>query len=213
MIEVLGVSKHFGSHAAVDRFDLTVPAGARVALLGPSGCGKTTVLRMIAGLETLDSGVVRIGGAEVGSPGASIAPHLRGLGFVFQDGALFPHLTVIANVAYGLSGDRRTVRAKAEEALDAVGLAGYGRRMPADLSGGEQRRVALARALAPAPARLLLDEPLTNLDAGSREVLLRHIDAAVTASGASLLYVSHDHAEASALGCDVVRMEAGRRVD
>lgn len=212
MIQLAGLSKRFGAVAAIDGFDLIVERGARVAVLGPSGCGKTTLLRLVAGLDLPDSGTVRIGGAEASGPGRGIAPHARGLGFVFQDAALFPHMSVAANVGYGLDGPRSEVRLRTDELLAAVGLEGLGARYPGELSGGQQRRVALARALAPAPARVLMDEPLTNLDAAAREGLLAVVDRLVAESGASLLYVTHDHAEADALRCEVVSMEAGRRV-
>lgn len=212
MIQLVGVSKSFGPVAAVDGFDLIVEQGARVAVLGPSGCGKTTLLRLVAGLELPDAGTIRIGGAEASGPGRGIAPHSRGLGFVFQDAALFPHMSVAANVGYGLDGSRSEVRLRTDELLAAVGLDGRGGRYPAELSGGQQRRVALARALAPAPVRLLMDEPLTNLDAAARDGLLAVVDRLVADSGASLLYVTHDHAEADALGCEIVGMRDGRRV-
>ena len=212
MIEVRGVSKRFGSLLAVDSFDVSVPAAARIAVLGASGCGKTTLLRMVAGLEVPDAGIVLIGGVDASAPGRSLAPHARGIGFVFQDAALFPHMSVAANVGYGVLGPRAQVRARVRELLGRVGLEGLGERYPSELSGGQQRRVALARALAPGPARLLMDEPLTNLDSASRDALLKAIDALASSSGASLLYVTHDRSEAVALGCEVVEMRDGRRV-
>jgi len=211
MIELRGVTKSFGTTVAVDAFDLAVPRGARIALVGPSGCGKTTVLRIVAGLESPDAGEVRIGGTEATGPSAMTPPHARGLGFVFQEPALFPHLSVAANVAYGLTAPRHERRERVETMLDAVGLSGLADRRPDELSGGQQRRVAIARAMAPSPARLLMDEPLTNLDVAAREGLLAAIDALVAACGASLLYVTHDEGEAAALGCDLVRMAGGRR--
>jgi iron(III) transport system ATP-binding protein len=212
MIEARGVSKRFGSTLAVDSFDVTVPAAARIAVLGESGCGKTTLLRLVAGLEVPDAGTVRIGGRDASTPGRGIPPYSRGIGFVFQDAALFPHMSVAANVGYGILGPKADARIRADELLTLVGLEGLGTRYPAELSGGQQRRVALARALAPGPARLLMDEPLTNLDATSRDGLLEAIDALAEASGASLLYVTHDRSEAVALGCEVVEMRDGRRV-
>jgi iron(III) transport system ATP-binding protein len=211
MIELVRVTKRFGSITAVEEFHLEVPAGARVAVLGPSGCGKTTLLRLVAGLENPDAGEIRIAGGRVAGNGAATPPHARGVGFVFQDGALFPHMTVAGNVGYGVRGARAERDERVAEMLEAAGLAGLGARYPAQLSGGQQRRVALARALAPAPARLLMDEPLTNLDASARGELLALADSLIASSHASLLYVTHDAAEAGALGCRIVRMEAGRR--
>ncbi len=212
MIEVSGISKRFCDVVAVDGFDMLVARGSRVAMLGPSGCGKTTIMRIIAGLELPDAGSVRIGGSEVSAPGHASAPHTRGIGLVFQEPALFPHMTVARNVAYGLAAGGSAADTRVAEMLASTGLEGLGGRYPAELSGGQQRRVALARALAPAPARVLMDEPLTNLDAAARGQLLSLIDDLVARSGASLLYVTHDHDEAATLGCEVVRMEAGRRV-
>lgn len=212
MIELTGVSKSFGDVVAVDAFDLVVARGARTAVLGPSGCGKTTLLRIVAGLESPDAGTVRIGGIEAVSASGSLPPHARGIGFVFQEPALFPHMTVAMNVAYGLGPRGPGTDVRVRELLAATGLEGLGRRYPSELSGGQQRRVALARSLAPSPARVLMDEPLTNLDGAARSELLALVDSLVKASGASLLYVTHDHEEAAALGCEVVRMEGGRRV-
>jgi iron(III) transport system ATP-binding protein len=212
MIEVRGVSKRFGSTLAVDSFDVTVSAASRVAVLGASGCGKTTLLRLVAGLEVPDAGSVSIGGSDASTPGRAAAPYTRGIGFVFQDAALFPHMSIAGNVGYGILGPKAHARARADELLTLVGLEGLGVRYPAELSGGQQRRVALARALAPGPARLLMDEPLTNLDGTSRDALLEAIDALAEASGASLLYVTHDRSEAVALHCEIVEMRDGRRV-
>jgi iron(III) transport system ATP-binding protein len=212
VIELSGVTKRFDGVVAVNAFDLRIQRGARAAVLGPSGCGKTTLLRLIAGLELPDSGRVMIAGDEVSAPGRAAAPHTRGIGFVFQDAALFPHMSVAENVAYGLDGPKEEVRSRVADLLAAAGLEDMGSRRPGSLSGGQQRRVALARALAPAPARLLLDEPFTNLDGEARGELLRLADRLVAAGGATLLLVTHDRGEAEALCCDVVRMEAGRRV-
>jgi len=212
MIEVAGVTKRFNAVTAVEGFDLTVAHGSRVAVLGPSGCGKTTLLRLVAGLELPDAGTIRIAGVEASGPGRGVAPHARHIGFVFQDAALFPHMTVAANIAYGLEGPKSQTRLRVEELLSSAMLEELGGRFPAQLSGGQQRRVALARALAPAPARLLMDEPLTNLDSHARDDLLALAGRLLAESGASLLLVTHDPAEATALGCEILRMEAGRRV-
>lgn len=211
MIETCALSKRFGDVYAVRSFDLGVPVGGRIAVTGPSGCGKTTLLRLIAGLELPDAGTVRIGGQVASSPHTTIAPHTRGIGFVFQDPSLFQHMKVVDNIAYGLRS-RRGRRSRVDELLLAMGMEDLRDRYPAELSGGQQRRVALARALAPAPRRVLMDEPLTNLDGEARRALLETIDEMVAASGASLLYVTHDPSEAETLGCTVVRMAGGRRV-
>ena len=168
-LECHGLAKQFGHVQAIVGLDLTVMPGQVVALLGPSGCGKTTALRLIAGFEQPDGGSISVGGRQVCQPGYAMPPEQRNVGMVFQEGALFPHLTVAQNVAYGLSrGNGRDKRV--EEVLELVGLDGLGRRMPHELSGGQQQRVALARALAPRPEVLLLDEPFSNLDpdCGSR---------------------------------------------
>lgn len=207
MIELFGISKCYGDTRAFAPFDITIHSGERVALVGPSGCGKTTVLRIIAGLETLDEGEVRIGGVAVGTRSRLLAPFERGIGYVPQSAGLFPTMSVRRNVAYGLHALPRHTRARRSDAvLEAFGLTDLADRAPHALSGGQARRVALARALAPEPARLLLDEPLTNLDAGSRAELLDEIDRAVGNSGASLLYVTHEPAEAERLGARIVTM-------
>lgn len=207
MIELAGIAKRLGDVAVLDGFDLVVERGGRVALVGDSGCGKTTVLRLVAGLEAPDAGEIRIGGAPASAPGTLLAPHERGLGYVPQTAGLFPTMDVRANVAYGLHAlPREERRARAEAVLEAFGLSALADRAPHELSGGQARRVALARALAPRPARLLLDEPLANLDAAAREGLLDEIDRAVRDSGASLLYVTHEPTEAERLGARVVTM-------
>lgn len=207
MIEARGLSKRFGAVTALSGLGLTVSAGERVALVGPSGCGKTTALRLIAGLDIATAGSLVIGGVDATSPRA-LPPHRRGLGYVPQGASLFPTMDVAGNVAYGLSReDRGRTGARVRELLEAFGLSELAERMPHELSGGQARRVALARAMAPAPRRLLLDEPLVNLDAAACEDLLGEIDRALRASGASLLYVTHDMSEAERLGARVVRME------
>ena len=169
MIRLEAVTKHFGAVAAVDTASLCVARGEIVALLGPSGCGKTTLLRLIAGFERPDGGSVTVDGRLVASPAAWVAPEARRVGMVFQDYALFPHLTVAGNVGFGLP--RRTRASRVPELLTIVGLDGLERRYPHELSGGQQQRVALARALAPAPELVLLDEPWSNVDPFLRESL------------------------------------------
>ncbi len=210
MIELTSVSKTFGNHRAVDRVSLTFPDKAQVALLGPSGSGKTTLLRLIAGLEVPDAGTIAIGNRIVSSPGCMVPPAERSIGFVFQSGALWPHMTVAENIGFALAGlppadqDQRT-RALMER-VDILPLAG---RYPGQISGGEARRVALARALAPRPSTLLFDEPLTNLDRPLREDLLRLIISSVREAGSTMIYVTHDEYEAETIAGTVIRFDKG----
>ncbi|MDD2912221.1 MAG: ABC transporter ATP-binding protein [Candidatus Bipolaricaulis anaerobius] len=207
MLEVRGLTKRFGEVTAVADFSLAVADGETVALLGPSGCGKTTVLRMIAGLEQPDAGQVLLAGRDA----TDWPPERRGVGLVFQSHALFPHLSVEANVAYGLRFRRGVDRvARVEELLSLVGLSGYERRKPHQLSAGQQQRVALARALAPEPGILLLDEPLSALDAALRKELRAELRALLGKLGMTALYVTHDQEEALALADRVAVMREGR---
>ncbi len=205
-----GVSKTFDGTLAVDDFDIEVKRGQMLALVGPSGCGKTTVLRMIAGLEALDTGRIEIGGELVASSGLHIGPDKRSVGIVFQDYALFPHMTVEANVGYGLERKGRSERV--EEVLELVGLEGLGKRLPSELSGGQQQRVALARTLASKPDVLLLDEPFSNLDAGLRERVRSEIREILKAAGTTTVFVTHDQQEALFMG-DLVGVQVGGRIE
>ncbi|UQX04142.1 ABC transporter ATP-binding protein [Streptomyces sp. RerS4] len=197
-LQITGLAKAYGAGAPVlDGLDLTVPEGALAAVLGPSGCGKTTLLRIIAGFLHADAGTVAIGGRTLTGPGVHLPPERRRIGVVPQEGALFPHLSVARNVAFGLTGaDRGSRRRRTEEMLELVGLAGYGDRMPHELSGGQQQRVALARALAPEPALVLLDEPFNALDSALRTGVRADVRTALRATGATALLVTHDQQEA-----------------
>jgi iron(III) transport system ATP-binding protein len=210
-VEVQGVQKSFTGVPVLTDIDLTVSSGAMVALLGPSGCGKTTLLRIIAGLERPDAGEVRLGGQVVSGDRGFVPPERRRVGMVFQDWALFPHLTVAKNVAYGLprSGERA---ARVERALAMVGLEGAADRLPPTLSGGQQQRVALARAIAPEPTVLLLDEPFSNLDAALRVQVRTEVHELLVSLGITTVFVTHDQDEAFVLGDEVAVMSEGRIV-
>jgi putative spermidine/putrescine transport system ATP-binding protein len=203
------LTKRFGSHVAVDGLSLSVEKGEFVSLLGPSGCGKTTTLQMIAGFVEPTAGGIRLEGRDL----LAVKPAKRGLGIVFQSYALFPHMTVSENVSFGLEMQGVAARERLErigETLELVGLAAFSGRFPRQLSGGQQQRVALARALVIRPQILLLDEPLSNLDAKLREEMqieLRQIQRTV---GTTTILVTHDQAEAMALSDRVVVMNHGR---
>ena len=193
---------------AVDGVDLEVESGSICALLGPSGCGKTTTLRLIAGLDQPDDGEITVGGRTLSSPREFVAPDKRRIGMVFQDYALFPHMDVAANVAYGLG--RKPDPRRVQRALELVGLSDAASRSVHELSGGQQQRVALARALAPTPDLVLLDEPFSNLDAGLRDRLRQEVRAILTEAGVTALFVTHDQEEALSLAETVAVMREGR---
>ncbi|PZF96491.1 ABC transporter ATP-binding protein [Micromonospora deserti] len=210
-VVLTGVVKRYGPVTALAGVDLTVPSGELTAVLGPSGCGKTTLLRCLAGFERLDAGEIRIDGVPVAGADRHRPAHRRRIAVVPQEGALFPHLSVAANVGYGL--DRAARRGdRVEEVLTLVGLAGYGDRMPHQLSGGQQQRVAVARALAPRPSVVLLDEPFSALDAGLRAGLRHDVREALRADGATGVLVTHDQGEALSVADRVVVLRAGRVV-
>lgn len=203
------LSKRYGTVDAVTGVSLTLDEGETLALLGPSGCGKSTLLRLIAGLEKADTGQIKLGEQTI----TYATPQQRGFGMVFQDYALFPHLSVEKNIAFGLAGKSRAEKkARVEELLELVGLAGYETRRIHELSGGEQQRVALARALAPSPPILLLDEPLSNLDMTLRENLKRELRFILSRLGIRAIYVTHDQSEAFALANRIAIMRAGKIV-
>jgi iron(III) transport system ATP-binding protein len=207
------VSHAFGAGApVVDDVSLEVPAGRIVCLLGPSGCGKTTTLRLAAGLEVLQVGRISIGGKVVAEPGISLPPERRGVGMVFQDFALFPHLSVGQNVAFGLVGSAAARRETALAYLERVGMAGFVDAFPHTLSGGEQQRVALARALAPRPLAMLLDEPFSGLDTRLREAIRQDTLALLHGDAAATLMVTHDPEEAMFMADAIAVMRAGRIV-
>lgn len=207
-LELQGISKSFGSTVAVKDFNLSVEKGEFVALLGPSGCGKTTTLRIIAGFETPDEGSVLLDGEDI----TPIPPSKRGIGMVFQNYALFPHMTVAENIGFGLKIARRPPaerRARVDEMLALVGLEAARDRYPHQLSGGQQQRVALARALAIHPRILLLDEPLSALDAVVRLQLRNEIRRIQTQLGITTVYVTHDQEEALSISDRIVVMCGG----
>ena len=239
-LECAGLRKAFGPVVAVDDLSLTVGPSELLALLGPSGCGKTTTLRLIAGFETPDAGAIRIGGRPAVGPRTLLPPERRRVGMVFQDYALFPHLSVAGNVRYGLgapprpaapAGGRRqrltaplrerwrrrprwrtdpTTAARVQEALELVSLTHLAHRYPHELSGGEAQRVALARALAPHPTLILLDEPFSNLDVPLRAAVRAEVRAILKQADAAAVFVTHDQEEAFSLADRVAVMLAGR---
>jgi iron(III) transport system ATP-binding protein len=209
------VTKRFGGGRppATDRLSFTLESGRILALLGPSGCGKTTTLRLIAGFEARDEGQIAIAGRTVAdaSRGIHVAPEARGVGVVFQDYALFPHLTVGQNVGFGLErASRSDRRARVAQVLGLVGLTEFIARYPHELSGGQQQRVAVARALAPAPALILLDEPFSNLDTDLRALMRDEVEKILRATGTTAIFVTHDQEEAFTIADQVGVLDQGR---
>ncbi|MCW5750265.1 MAG: ABC transporter ATP-binding protein [Alphaproteobacteria bacterium] len=206
------VSHAYGNRPAVRDLSLAVEAGEVVCLLGPSGCGKSTTLRLVAGLEPLLRGRIAIGGATVSGPGALVPPERRGVGLVFQDYALFPHLSVSENVAFGLGGPVAERRARVQAMLAGVGLTHLAGAYPHTLSGGEQQRVGLARALAPAPRVMLMDEPFSGLDVRLRDQVRDDTLRLLKSSGAATLLVTHDPEEAMRMADRIALMRGGHLV-
>ncbi|WP_232627981.1 ABC transporter ATP-binding protein [Methylobacterium sp. Leaf118] len=212
-LDVAKVTRRFGRTLALDDVSLSLGPGEILAVLGASGCGKSTLLRLIAGLDVADSGEIAVGDRRVAGRGCHEPPETRGVGLMFQDYALFPHLTVLANVRFGLAHlPGAEARRVAEERLAQVGLAHRADSYPGTLSGGEAQRVALARALAPRPRVLLLDEPFSNLDAGTREHVRADTLAVLRRDGIGAILVTHDSAEAIAFADRIALMHRGRVV-
>lgn len=212
-LEIHGLVKAFDGEPVLRGVDLTVAAGTLVAILGPSGSGKTTLLRLIAGFERADAGTIAFGDELLSGPALHLAPERRRIGYMAQEGALFPHLRVADNVLFGLPRRARRERERAGELLELAGLsAAYGERWPHELSGGEQSRVALARALAPAPRLVLLDEPFAALDAALRVETRQAVAAALERAGTTGILVTHDQAEALSMGHEVAVLREGRLV-
>ncbi len=203
------VTKSFDATPVLRDVSLTVAPGSICALLGPSGCGKTTLLRTIAGLETADAGTVSVAGRVVDDGRQRVPPEQRGVGMVFQDWALFPHMSVRRNVGYGLPRSERD-GPRVDEVLAMVGLEGFGDRSPTTLSGGQQQRVALARAVAPRPKVLLLDEPFGSLDSALRVQVRAEVHRLLVEVGITTIFVTHDQEEAFVLGDQVAVMRDGR---
>jgi iron(III) transport system ATP-binding protein len=212
-LELTGVTRRYGDVVAVREVTFSVAAGSRAAIVGPSGSGKTTLLRLIAGFETPDAGRIALGGELLAEPGFSVPPHRRGIGYVAQEGALFPHLTTAENIGFGLprnSGDRM---ARIKGLMEQVGLpAAMAERRPHELSGGQQQRVALARAMATQPRLMLLDEPFSALDAGLRDAMRERVGGVLGAAGITAILVTHDQAEALSFSDHLAVMREGMLV-
>ncbi|MHB8072884.1 ABC transporter ATP-binding protein [Desulfosporosinus fructosivorans] len=209
-IVLTNLNKGFGDVLAVNNITLCLEKGQILTLLGPSGCGKTTLLRLIAGFESPTSGTIQIAGKCVAGEGAWVAPEKRQVGMVFQDYALFPHLTVAKNLAFGLqkrSAEER--RRRIEEVIQITGLHGLEKRYPHELSGGQQQRVALARTLAPKPVVILLDEPFSNLDAALRTQMRKEIPRILRESGSTAIFVTHDQKDALTISDKIVILNQG----
>jgi iron(III) transport system ATP-binding protein len=211
ILELVDVTKAYGDTVVVEDLSFSLEQGKIGCLLGPSGCGKTTILRAVAGFEDIEGGTIRIGSTIVSSKRKTVSPEKRRIGMVFQDYALFPHMKVFANIAFGLSKQSKKQQADTvEELLRVVGLEGAGDKYPHELSGGQQQRVALSRALAPRPDLLLMDEPFSNLDVTLRERLSVEVREILKSYGMTALLVTHNQLEAFSLADQVGVMDGGR---
>ena len=209
-LTVTGLYKAFGPQPVLTGLDLTVPEGSLTAILGPSGSGKTTLLRVLVGFERADQGTVTLGSKVVEDGDHALPPEQRGIGYVPQEGSLFPHLTVAANIGFGVRRSaKRQLGSTIDRLLDMVGLAGLGHRYPHQLSGGQQQRVALARALAVRPALVLLDEPFSSLDAGLRASVRADVQKVLRAEGTTAVLVTHDQDEALSIADQVAVIRNG----
>jgi iron(III) transport system ATP-binding protein len=215
-IELIGVGKRFGSFEALKSVDLAISPGEFVAILGPSGCGKTTLLRILAGFETPSDGEVRMGGSVIATPRFAVPPEQRSIGMVFQAFALWPHMNVYEHIRFPIRHHKETSRElrsrekeRVSEVLRMVGLSHQADRMPHELSGGQKQRVALARAIASEPSLLLMDEPLSSLDAMLRMEMRREIQEVHRLTGSAIVYVTHDQSEALAMADRIVVMKDG----
>ena len=211
-LDVRNITRAFGGRPVVSDVSLTVHPGQVTCLLGPSGCGKSTTLRIIAGVDWPDSGEIRIDGRVIAGPGTWVPPEARGTGLMFQDFALFPHLSVFDNVAFGLSGTRTEKRLRVRELLEKVGLVRYEASFPHELSGGEQQRVALARALAPRPRIMLMDEPFSGLDNRLRDGIRDETLSILKDEETAVLLVTHEPEEAMRMADEIALMRQGRIV-
>ncbi len=208
MITVEGIKKSYGTVKVIDDLSFKVNSPERLVLLGPSGCGKTTLLRLIAGLEVPDEGHIYIDGQLVSKPGWVKPPHQRGIGYVFQNPALWPHMTVKKNILFGLKNmKKKYAEERLNEVLKITGLLGLEHRYPDEISGGQAKRVALARTLAPKPRHLLMDEPLSNLNTELKQVIIPLIQDIIKQTGGSLIYVTHDLKEANQISDSMIAFE------
>ncbi|EXL05918.1 ABC transporter ATP-binding protein [Aquamicrobium defluvii] len=209
-LELSGLRKTYGPVAALDGIDLAVASGSRTAIVGPSGCGKTTLLRLIAGFERPDAGSIELDGATLAGAGVFVPAYRRPIGLVAQDGALFPHLSIAANIGFGIARDAPDRQARIAELIRLVGLdQAFLQRRPHQLSGGQQQRVALARALARKPRLMLLDEPFSALDTGLRAAMRKTVAGVLEAAGVTTILVTHDQEEALSFADQVAVMRAG----